>query len=236
MAGDEFKRLRLDAQSRQKLKRWLAERARIPEVDVPFLAAYRHLAEVLRGQIEVQYPGEDMHVLARYGLVRPVCGTRVTIPMSDKLGISRTVFFFTDGGADDVVLGSWAASTVPDVSLVTQVSVPAKHSNLLRDMTTSFNMALYLRDGHDNDLLRVPQVQVAVDAFVAAVAAWDAARRDTIDPIIGVIREARTLQEVAEVWPLAMDYALVLGGERRPAKVDKDAAKTAAASVAWGAP
>lgn len=237
MAGEEFKRLRLDPKARQQLKRWVRERARIPEVDVPLLTAYRHLATVLRGQIEVQYPGEDMHVLARYGLTRPVCGTRVTIPLSEKIAESRTVFFFADGGTDDAVLGSWATCGVPNTSLLAQAPVPLKHTTQLHDRYVSLNLFVYTRDGRDNnDLTDVPQVRAAVDAFVVAATAWDAARVEVIDPIVGVIREARTLQEVAEIWPLAMEYAITLGAERRPVKADKAVAKTAAASVAWGSP
>lgn len=232
--ADEFKVCRLDTRARNTLRKRLAARVRIPAVDEPFVAAYRKLAQAVREHLCVVFPQEDMRVLAKYTAAKDVCASYVIVARSTdaRLAERHLLYFVDDDVSDDRVLAGWDGA--PDDGAVPTCLVPGSHTQLLptqRGSRAEWSPRVYSQ-GNISDF-EDPAVSVLLAEFLAALLERDAARAAVIEPIALVIHEARSLQEVAEIWPAAMDYAVELGAERRTPRADKAAAAAAVSSVDW---
>lgn len=232
---DEFKVCRLDTRARNTLRKRLAARVRIPAVDEPFVAAYRKLAQAVREHLCVVFPQEDMQVLAKYTMAKDVCASYIiTARTAEDRIAERNLFYFVDDGvSDDRVLAAWGGA--PGDGMLPTCLVPATHTQFISPARGEgpLNGGARVYSQGDVSDLKDPTVGVLLAEFLVAYRAREAARDAVIEPISRVIHEVRSLQEVAEIWPAAMDYAVELGAERRTPRADKAAAAAAVSSVDW---
>lgn len=233
--ADEFKVFRLDTRARNTLRKRLVARVRIPAVDDPFVAVYRKLAKAVREHLCVVFRQEDMQVLAKYHMAKDVCASYVVVARTaeDRVAERNLFYFVDDDVSDDRVLAAWGG-TLGD-GVLPSCLVPATHTQFISPARGegALNGGTRVYSQGDISDLKDPTVGVLLAEFLVAYRARYTARAAVIDPIYRVIHEARSLQEVAEIWPAAMDYAVELGAERRLPRADKAAAAAAVSSVDW---